>query len=98
MQQSQAGDKVAAAKDYDAAGSHHSYDHDGDDDYDSHEQHSEWPDYRSDNRLYGDQSPQANGHDGYSVASGHDYLGYPKDQRGYSNDQMWEDEESEDLW
>lgn len=87
---------------------HHAYEQDQQADYDAqHEsEHAEWPDYRSDGHQYG--QAQTNGdhrHDnGYSVASGHDYLGYPKEQRGYSNknsnsnDHTWDDEESEDLW
>ena len=35
---------------------------------------------------------------GYSVATTHDYLGYPKDQQPFGQQSLWEDEKSEDLW
>jgi hypothetical protein len=41
----------------------------------------------------------AGGGMGYSVASTHDYLGYPKDQHSFGQQGLWDDEEkTEDLW
>ncbi|KAF2772357.1 hypothetical protein EJ03DRAFT_324783 [Teratosphaeria nubilosa] len=93
-----------------------SYDEDGHSGYDSREnyesydsQYSSQSDPARVNGILGQpvDRPSRNsggynhGNGGYSVASTHDYLGYPKDQQPFGQDSLWDDERKEDggdLW
>lgn len=103
---------VQAPNPYDQSEYHHqSGDHQGYDhaDYSNSsavqaaEQHPEWPDYRASTQSSHRQDAYTvnggNQAHTYGVASTNDYMGYDKGhQQHYEREQLWEDEEREDLW